>query len=78
MGKRLRKIVQIAAVGLIAAIPVTMAPCDSSLQYPPYYTETVWGVAIAYPKAVAIPADQAGLEAKAAGVAFENAERASE
>ena len=78
MSKRLRKIVRTAAVGLIAAIPVTMAPCESSLQHPPGNTELFWGMAIAFPKAAAIPVDQAGLEATAPGFAFENAERASE
>ena len=49
MRTRMRKVVRAAVVALFATLPIAMAPCDSSLQYPPSDTETVWGVAIAEP-----------------------------
>ena len=46
MKGRLRKIMRVAAIGLFAAVPFYMAPCDSPLQYPTPDANTVWGVPI--------------------------------
>ena len=46
MNNKLRRIMRLVVVGLFAALPAAMAPCDSPLQYPTSDTNTVLGVAI--------------------------------
>jgi len=46
MNGTLRKIMRAAAIGLFAAVPFVMAPCESALQYPTPETVPVLGVPI--------------------------------
>ena len=50
MRTRIRRVIWALTITVAAAMPIAMAPCDSPLQYPPYYTEPIWGVAIAQPE----------------------------
>ena len=75
MSNTLRKVVRRLAVGLAAAIPLAMAPCESSLQYPPDNTQTFWGIALALPKVDGPAADSAGLEATEPVIATDDAAR---
>jgi hypothetical protein len=66
MNRIVSKIVRAAVVGLMAALPLAMAPCQSSLQYPLDNTETFWGVALALPKVGAAAKELLSLDGASA------------
>lgn len=55
MNSRIRKVV--LAVGMMAALPLFMAPCQSRLQNPPPNTRSFFGIAIALPWFKALDAE---------------------
>ena len=78
MRKRIRRVVRTAAAGMVAAMSVAMAPCESSLQHPPANTELCMGVAIAWPKVDITAPHRADLEAVGPAFAVEDIGRSCE